>query len=798
MGRNAEDILQDYGKEGERLIPPSHPLLQYEGRIDFSKAGGPLWTYPATSVRLRFRGKRLCAVLNNYHLYWDNSLGCLLDGREYCLKLQEQGISFLTLYEGEGDEVHELLLFKRQDSCHMIQLHGFIGSGDLELLPCEPMPERRIEVYGDSVSAGEVSEAIAYCGEPDPEHSGQFSNSYHSYAWITARKLHARLHDIAQGGIALMDGIGYYNEPFQEGMESVFDKIQYQTQILKSEKYLSCIDGTGEPVKWDFHRYRPQVVIVAVGQNDAHPVDFCAQDYDGLKARQWREHYEAFVKTLRRIHPRAQIICMTTILGHHPNWDRSIEEVVKRLGDPGVHHFLFSNNGCGTRGHIRKPEAEKMAAELSAFIESLGEEIWRDESRLEAVMEKGTRREALKIGFLGGSITQGSLASVPQKCYAYQVFQWWKERFPDSEVSYLNAGIGGTTSHFGTARAWEDLLCRKPDVVFVEFSVNDEDEAHFRETYEGLVRKILACDWKPAVVLLHNRFYEDGHSAQRIHDEVGRHYALPRVCLGDGIYPRIVAGEFSMSEVTPDGLHPNDKGHAMLAGMIRDYLDGVWQRASRRERKLTESVEVRSGVGTDRETGPVETVGEAAESEVVVAKSLPAPLTCNRYEEALRLRNFNVTPVSCRGFRKDERAQNEITDVFCHGWIADEKGAEIVFEVEAACIAVQYRKTVNRPAPRAVAFLENVGERAENLEPAECAEKTGQPGRAESSEPMASHTKACGGILLDGNFEENWGDCLYLQTLLEERVKRRRLLTIRIQDADALKTPFYLVSLIVA
>ena len=48
------------------------------------------------------------------------------------------------------------------------------------------------------------------------------------------------------------------------------------------------------------------------------------------------------------------------------------------MKDKHVHHFLYINNGSGTHGHIRIPEAEKMAEELSGFIESLGEEIWKD------------------------------------------------------------------------------------------------------------------------------------------------------------------------------------------------------------------------------------------------------------------------------------------------------------------------------------------------------------------------------------------------------------------------------------
>jgi hypothetical protein len=93
--------------------------------------------------------------------------------------------------EGSSEDEHEVLLFKCQDSCHMVQLHGFLGSSDLELLPCATLPFRRIEVYGDSVSAGEVSEAVDYCGQQDPVHKGEYSNSYYFYARLTARKLGA-------------------------------------------------------------------------------------------------------------------------------------------------------------------------------------------------------------------------------------------------------------------------------------------------------------------------------------------------------------------------------------------------------------------------------------------------------------------------------------------------------------------------------------------------------------------------------------------------------------------------------
>ena len=99
---------------------------------------------------------------------------------------------------------------------------------------------------------------------------------------------------------------------------------------------------------------------------------------------------------------------------------------------------------------------------------------------IQKVMKRAAQGKHVTIGFLGGSITQGSLASKQENCYAALVYKWWSKQFPD--VSYINAGIGGTTSQFGVARVEEDLLRFNPDLIFVEFSVNDENSSFFRET----------------------------------------------------------------------------------------------------------------------------------------------------------------------------------------------------------------------------------------------------------------------------------------------------------------------------
>lgn len=345
-------------------IQPNHEYLTYSGRIDWSNLNEPVFVYPCTSVRMRFTGNLLRIYTRNHQAYWNNYLGYILDGKQGILPLPMEGEKAFDLkVEKTLSGEHELLLFKRQDACHETSFLGAeIGDGE-SVLKGPAKPKRRMEIYGDSVSAGEVSEAVNFVGKEDPEHNGEYSNSWYSYAWMTARKLNAEIHDIAQGGVALMDKTGWFCEPEAIGMESIWDKVHYNPML-------------GPSVQWDFEQYIPQVVIVAIGQNDSHPQDYMALEYNGEQAGTWRTHYKRFLEKLRETYPNARIICCTTLLNHDPAWDRAIGQVVGELADERITQYLFRRCGSGTPGHLRIPEAQEMADELAAYIETLEIEGW--------------------------------------------------------------------------------------------------------------------------------------------------------------------------------------------------------------------------------------------------------------------------------------------------------------------------------------------------------------------------------------------------------------------------------------
>ncbi|MDO5573431.1 MAG: SGNH/GDSL hydrolase family protein [bacterium] len=368
--------------------------------------------------------------------------------------------------------------------------------------------------------------------------------------------------------------------------------------------------------------------------------------------------------------------------------------------------------------------------------------------RMKRCIRKADCGEPVTVGFIGGSITQDAGATIHENCYAYRVYQWWKKQFPKSRITYVNAGIGATTSHFGVARVQTDLLYAKPDFVVVEFSVNDNDidgideTDFFRETYEGLIRRIYGAECEPAVLLVHNVRYHDGSSAEDFHLEIGRAYELPCVSMRKTVYPLIEQGIIKASDISEDNLHPNDLGHQALARLITSFLETVSEEEHVKE----------SGLEVQKHMLPEQTV------------------TQNTYEHAMCLRNASceVHPVICEknGFVVDEKEREAVRDIFRSGWIAATVGDSIIFHVTGQNIAIQYRKSIRRPTPVAQVIVDGDEEHA---------------------------------MILDGNFDQDWGDKLQLDQVMHHGTSGDHQVEVRIIQAEKTdQAPFYLASVITA
>lgn len=299
-------------------------------------------------------------------------------------------------------------------------------------------------------------------------------------------------------------------------------------------------------------------------------------------------------------------------------------------------------------------------------------------SRLAKAMLKAQNEKKITVGVIGGSITQGSLASNQANCYAELFHSYWVDKFPDCEVNFVNAGIGGTNSYLGVHRVDEQLLSAKPDVVITEFAVNDTDKVMNKYSYDSLVRKILSAESEPAVILLFTAS-TDGNNLQEVHKEIGLAYDLPMISYRDAFYPEIEAGNIESKDISPDGLHPNDDGHRLIGQLLTRYLDSVYA-----------------------ELDSIDTSDTAFTA---------APYTADYYAEAKMFGASEMSPVEISGF---EISGNSVyPELFPDNFVTEGEGY-LKFETECQCLGFFYLKQTNGMGGKYDVFID--GERKGTLE----------------------------------------------------------------------------------
>jgi lysophospholipase L1-like esterase len=209
--------------------------------------------------------------------------------------------------------------------------------------------------------------------------------------------------------------------------------------------------------------------------------------------------------------------------------------------------------------------------------------------RLENVLQKAGKGEDVTLGFIGGSITQGAGAiPIHEKSYARVFADRFEKKYCNGgKVELVKAGVGGTPSELGMCRFERDVLRngeKKPDLIVIEFAVNDEGDETKGVCYESLVRKALALPWKPAVVLLFAVFSFDWNLQDRL-GPVGVRYDIPMVSVMDAVTPQFTllpedGRVISKNQFFYDVYHPSNLGHQVMADCIINLMDEVNEKYS--------------------------------------------------------------------------------------------------------------------------------------------------------------------------------------------------------------------------
>lgn len=319
-----------------------------------------------------------------------------------------------------------------------------------------------------------------------------------------------------------------------------------------------------------------------------------------------------------------------------------------------------------------KPAAEVIQPVLTENAKSLGitqEMLNRamvsagNQVRIANALRKAKRGAPVTIGVIGGSISQGAVASAESKRYVNLVAKWWEDTFPNSEITLVNAAIGSTDSVIGVHRLEQDLLQYDPDFVIVEFAANDSVGDQWDMAYEAVLRRTLQSKNQPGILMMF-MMYSDGKTQQKSEIPLGRRYGIPMVSYHDAIMSEVQSGAIKWSDLSPDIVHPNDRGMAIAAELITAYLASV-------NRRLND-------------------IGYKA-------PALPDGYTEDyfaQFDNAKLLHSGNFQPTALGSFKKDFGVLKPHYPLLEDAWTSTGGTSPLVFEnVEGSQIYLLYRKS---------------------------------------------------------------------------------------------------------
>lgn len=195
-------------------------------------------------------------------------------------------------------------------------------------------------------------------------------------------------------------------------------------------------------------------------------------------------------------------------------------------------------------------------------------------------LAKVANKEDVKVAYLGGSITA-------QDGWRVQTLANFNEEYPDSKFTEINAAIGGTGSDLGVYRLNFDVLQHDPDLVFVEFCVNDGGAApeQIWRQMEGIVRQIWRHNIETDIVFVytfrvgHENDYKSGKCPRSVSamEQIAEFYGIPtldfnipvtQLCDHGKLIYQAESAEEGKILFSTDGVHPLKEGHEVYTKLV--------------------------------------------------------------------------------------------------------------------------------------------------------------------------------------------------------------------------------------
>lgn len=175
------------------------------------------------------------------------------------------------------------------------------------------------------------------------------------------------------------------------------------------------------------------------------------------------------------------------------------------------------------------------------------------------ILQKG--KKELRVAFLGGSLSKGEMVK-EEKCFVSLFEQKLPEVLGEEwKVTILPFGESGTMSANGLFKV-RDLVKEKPDLVFLDYAMNDTGDRYLWETTERICYQLLKAGIGVVILLFCNN---QGLCTRGAMERVAAHYHFPVYDIGQKIVSRMKEGSLTWQEYGQDYVHPTEYGHELIA-----------------------------------------------------------------------------------------------------------------------------------------------------------------------------------------------------------------------------------------
>lgn len=193
------------------------------------------------------------------------------------------------------------------------------------------------------------------------------------------------------------------------------------------------------------------------------------------------------------------------------------------------------------------------------------------------------KNRTINLVFHGHSVPAGYFKTPvvnTLEAYPYQVLRELKAAYPFAVINIINTSIGGENSESGAKRFETEVLNHKPDVLFIDYALNDQGIGLERAkmAWEKMIStaankgiKVILLSPSPDQrlnILEANNVLEQ-HTRQI--KNLAEKYGVGLVDSYGLFRHKVVSGE-SITNYMSQVNHPNEKGHALIADGIMRYF----------------------------------------------------------------------------------------------------------------------------------------------------------------------------------------------------------------------------------